>query len=105
MMHTKKQFSVLAATAVFLLLWILWSVWQCLILPTLKFSTDAMMILDSVVVKGVLWAAIPLALLKFHDRGLVPFRQLFSGEFPWLPCLVAVTLSAAFLHKIGRAHV
>ena len=84
----------------FVLIWVLWSIWQCFVLPVLRIKPLTALILDSIIVKGILWAVIPFALLK-GCNSIVPLdRRLFLSKVPILPCLVAVCVSAAFLHTV-----
>lgn len=103
-MQSKKRSSgarpALFAAAAILMLLIIWSAWQQLWLSELRLSLTAALLTDSVLVKGVVWAAIPLLLLMISGRADVPLRGLLRQPFPWLPCLVALALSAAFLHTL-----
>ena len=99
-MQAKKQIAAIVSLVVFALLWGIWSAWQCLVLPKLRLTLSSVMLLDTVLIKGFLWAVIPLALLSIFRRSDDVLRSLADTPFPWLPCLVALSLSAAFLHTL-----
>ena len=70
-------------------------------MPKLRVSSLIALILDSVIVKGIIWAGIPLALLHGAKETIVPIGlRLFTSRIPLLPCLIAVCLSAAFLNTV-----
>lgn len=85
---------------IILVLLILWDVWQIILLPQIHTSLFLTLILDSVLVKGVIWALIPLILLSSCKESLVPIGGLFTANVPLLPCLVLLALSAAFLNTV-----
>ncbi len=77
-------------------LWVLWSVWKLWLAPLLGGSLWAAAV-DAVPAKLLIWV-VPPALLFWRGRGA--FRDLFAAPFPWLPCLIALLLSAAFLYTL-----
>ena len=79
--------------AIQLFLWALWQKWA--ILPYGALSA----VVDAVVIKGILWA-VPFLLVLQRFAGLVEGRRLFAEPFPWLPCVVILCLSAAFLFTV-----
>lgn len=63
-------------------------------MPTLPAGV-ATAILDSVVLKALIWLA-PFLLFRTRLRS----KAFFHAPFPWLPCLILLCASAAFLHSL-----
>ena len=65
-------------------------------------------LLDAIPVKLFVWTVLPALVLW---RGREDFRVLFRAHFPWLPCLVGLCVTAAFLwtlrllNGLGGTHV
>lgn len=81
--------------------WLAWGIWQVFLVPQLPAGT-AMVLLDSVVVKGLVWAA-PFVLLFLMGRSKPTRSDLFRTPFPWFACVVFLCLTAAFLYTVRLA--
>ena len=84
--------------AVFLLFfgcWLLWSVWQVFILPSLPNNWFTVFV-DLFVAKSVIWV-FPFLLFP---GGIKRFLSSFKRPIPWLVCLSVICLTVAFLYTI-----
>ena len=89
---------VATSLALCLALYLLWSIWNAVLLPRLT-PGDGAALLDTLLVKTVIWAVPCLLLLRGRGRALA-VSPLFSPFFPWLACLVLLCASTAFLHTV-----
>ena len=89
-----------ALIAGWLLQWVLWGVWQTFVLPRLPLSIGTTL-LDSVAVKGLVFAALPIPFLFLFRKQLhLPSKPPIRRPFPWLACTVLLCLVTAFLYTV-----
>lgn len=100
-MTKEKRRGALWALLVFPLQFVVWGVWQGLLLPRLALSPAALTLLDCVLVKGLIWALPPVLLLLLGkgDR-LCSLRELFPKRFPVFACTVLLCLTTVFLYTL-----
>ena len=86
--------TILKAIPLFILMWTMWSAYRAFVLP--HFPQGIIFeILDSVVLKALVWV-IPFIIFT----KLLRPQTLFGAPFPWLPCLILLCVSTAFLFTI-----
>lgn len=61
-----------------------------------------MVLLDSVVLKSLVWA-VPFVLLFLASKPRPARSELFRTPFPWFACVVLLCLTAAFLYTVRLA--
>lgn len=83
---------------VFACQWLIWGVWQFFVMPQLP-AGIAMTLLDSVVIKGLIWAA-PFVLLFRIGKQRPARSDLFRAPFPWLACVILLCLTTVFLYTV-----
>ncbi|MBQ3265773.1 MAG: CPBP family intramembrane metalloprotease [Ruminococcus sp.] len=86
--------TVLKAILLYFLMWVLWSAYRAFVLPHFPQSI-LFEIVDGVVVKALVWV-VPFI---FFAELLKP-KTLFGAPFPWLPCLILLCASTAFLFTV-----
>ena len=85
---------------IWLLQWLLWGVWQTFALPRLPIGIGATL-LNSVAVKGIVWAALLIPILQRFEKKLrLSLEPLFCRPFPWFACTVLLCLTTAFLYTV-----
>lgn len=92
--------SPLISISLFVLIWILYGLWQQLLLPQVP-GYWIPVLTDSLLVKPLLWGFLP-CVLRFRNRNLgrALGESWFSGQFPGLACIALCSLSLCFLHTI-----
>lgn len=96
----RKRSNVCLSLAWFIVLWALWAIWQCKILPTLKPSVGVAL-LDGIAVKSLIWLVFLLPfLINKRESLFLPLDKLFAEPFPWLAALILLSLCTVFLHTV-----
>ena len=93
----KKHKLLIITVAIYVAEWFVYAVWQHMPPSDSRFYV----ILDSVIMKGLIWVLPAVIGLLIFRKSATP---LFKSRFPVLPCLVLVSLSAAFLHTVRWAN-
>lgn len=97
----KSAGRIILPFALFAGLWLVWGVWQTFALPHLSAGVPTAL-LDSVVIKGLVWAA-PFALLFLLGKNKPTRSDLFRRPFPWLACVILLCLTTVFLYTVRLA--
>lgn len=84
--------------SVFACQWLVWGAWQFFVTPRLS-AGIAMILLDSIVIKGLVWAA-PFVLLFRTGKQRLARSDLFRAPFPWFACVILLCLTAVFLYTV-----
>lgn len=96
----KPLVELLVSLGLFVLIWILYGLWQQFLLPQVPgFRIPALT--DCMLVKPLLWGLLP-CVLRFRNRNLgrALRESWFSGQFPVLACIALCSLSLCFLHTL-----
>ncbi len=76
-------------------MWLIWAFWSLFLVSKLPLGQIIISVLDSVLVKSAIWI-LPLLFFRKQLSG----KELFRAPFPWLPCLIFICLTVAFLHTV-----
>lgn len=94
----KRVLKILLPFAIFAVQWVIWGVWQVVIVPRLPMS-NAVILIDAVLVKALIWAA-PFAFILRRRKREGEKTELFKKPFPWFVLVVLLCAATAFLYTV-----